>query len=334
MPKILLTNYYAPKPLAFLTALVPEGFELIALDQPGQAEVIRKAAEADYLLAGGRVRIDAQVLNAAPKLKMIQRSGVGLDSLDLEAIRQRGLPLYVNEGVNARSVAEHTVMLMLGTLRKLGEVNEMTHGGQWVKHDLGIKCHSLYGQQVGLIGLGNIGSHVAKMLKGFGTHTVYYKRNRLSAEQEQQMGVHYRPLNELLKTSKLISLHCVLNEETKGIIGPDELAAMQQGTVLINTSRGGLIDENALVHALQTGQIAGAGLDVFAQEPLSASHPFLGMHTLLMTPHISSVTAETFEIMMTKSFQNITHFNSGFKHLIENMRIKLKHDDRYHSKKL
>jgi phosphoglycerate dehydrogenase-like enzyme len=318
----LLSNYYALEPLAFVQSFLPAGFELIALDRPGQDEVICKAAEADYLLAGGRVRIDANVLNAAPKLKMIQRSGVGLDSLDLEVIRQRGLPLYVNEGVNARSVAEHAVMLMLGTLRKLPEVNSMTHDGHWVKHEVGIHCHSLYGQQVGLIGLGNIGSHVAQILRGFGARTVYYKPHRLPPERERNLEVDYCPLDQLLRTSKVISLHCALNNKTQEIIGQDELAIMKKGAVIINTARGELIDESALIHALQTGKIAGAGLDVFVKEPLVSDHPFLNMNKVLLTPHISSITADTFAEMMKKAFFNIALFEAGRQEEIEECRIQ------------
>lgn len=322
MPKILLSNYYALEPLAFVNSLLPAGFELIALDRPGQDEVIRKATEADYLLAGGRVRIDANVLNAAPKLKMIQRSGVGLDSLDLEVIRQRGLPLYVNEGVNARSVAEHAVMLMLGTMRKLAEVNSRTHDGHWVKHEVGIHCHSLHGQQVGLIGLGNIGSHVAQMLKGFGVNTVYYNRHRLPPQNERQLEVHYCPLHELLRTSKVISLHCALNLETQKIIGRNELAIMKKDAVIINTARGELIDESALIEALQTGKIAGAGLDVFVNEPLVSNHPFLNMSKVLLTPHISSITADTFAEMIKKAFYNIELFDAGRIEKIKECRIQ------------
>lgn len=311
MPKILLTNYYGPEPLAFVKKLVPEGFELLALGQPGQEAVIRKAPQADYLLAGGRTRVDAKVLDAAPRLKMIQRSGVGLDSLDLQAIRQRGIPLYVNEGVNARSVAEHTLMLILGTLRRIGEVNAMTHDGQWVKHEVGIRCHDLFGQQVGLVGLGNIGSQVAQILKGFGVRTVYYKPHRLPPDQEHQLGVRYLAIQELLQTSKVISLHCALNQETRKLIGSAELAMMKPGTVLINTARGGLIDETALLDALTSGHLAGAGLDVFAQEPLPSDHPFKGINNILMTPHIGSITSETFGDMIQKAFHNVALFEAG-----------------------
>ena len=321
MTKILLSNYYKPEPLSFVKAVVPEGLELIFLSQPGEAEVINKAANADYLLAGGRARINANVLDAAPELKMIQRSGVGLDSIDLKEIRRRGIPLYVNEGVNARSVAEHTVMLMLGTLRKLHEVNTMTRSGKWVKHDLGIRCHSLYEQQVGLIGLGNIGRHVSEMLKGFGVRVVYYKRSRLSPADERKLGVNYNPLDELLENSKVVSLHCSLTDTTREIIGQSELARMQESSVLINTSRGQLVNEGALVQALQTGNIAGAGLDVFAEEPPSEHHPLLKMNNVLLTPHLSGVTVETFMAMMQKAFRNIKLFDDGHEEEIEACRI-------------
>ncbi|PCF96488.1 2-hydroxyacid dehydrogenase [Vreelandella nigrificans] len=311
MPRILLTNHYSAGPLAFINKLVPTGFELIALEQPGQEEVIRKIPHADYLLVGGRTRIDRKVLGSASKLKMIQRSGVGLDSLDLDAIRERKLPLYVNEGVNARSVAEHTVMLMLATLRKVAIVNATTKNGEWVKHDVGINCHNLYGKQVGLIGLGNIGEQVAAMLKGFGVNLTYFKRKPLSFDKERELNIRYLPLQELLATSDIISLHCSLSTETTDLLSIDELARVKTGSVLINTARGGLVNETALLGALKSGHLAGAGLDVFTKEPLAAGHPFFEQDNLLLTPHIASITAETFADMMSRAFSNIALFDAG-----------------------
>lgn len=311
MPSILLTNYYNSTPLEFVRKLLPPGFELLALEQPGQEEVIRKIPNADYLLVGGRTKIDARVLDAATRLKMIQRSGVGLDSLDLTAIRERNIPLYVNEGVNSRSVAEHTLMLILATLRKITSVNAMTKAGQWVKHDIGISCHDLYKKQVGLIGLGNIGGHVASMLQGFGAKVVYYKRHPLSQEEEKNLGVNYLSFNELLETSDIISLHCPINVETSGIIGRNEITITKKGVVFINTARGSLIDEAALLDALDKGHIAAAGLDAFHKEPLPSDHPFLAHENLVMTPHIGGITAETFEKIIDRAFGNIALFDDG-----------------------
>lgn len=311
MPQILLTNYYNPGPLAFVQKLVPAGFDLISLERPGQEEVIRKIQNADYLLVGGRTVIDSKVLNAGSKLKMIQRSGVGLDSLDLNAIRERKLPLYVNEGINARSVAEHTVMLMLATLRKAAVVNAMIRSGQWAKHDIGISCHDIYGKQVGLIGLGNIGMYVAKMLKGFGVQLAYYKRKPFPSELEKRLDICYLPLKKLLATSDIISLHCPLNPKTTELLGFDELASIKTGAVLVNTARGGLINETALLDALKSGHLSGAGLDVFANEPLPPTHPFLAQENLILTPHIGSITAETFADMIGRAFNNIVLFDIG-----------------------
>lgn len=321
MPKILLTNYYNSRPLELIKNIVPLGFELIALDRPGQEEVIRKAGDADYLLVGGRNKIDQKLLDAAPKIKMIQRSGVGLDSLDIEAIRERRIPVYVNEGINSRSVAEHTLMLILGTLRKVAQVDSMTRAGQWVKHDIGISCHDLYGKQVGLIGFGNIGLQVAKMLRGFGVDMVYYKRNPLSSDQEKALDAHYLPLMQLLSTSDIISLHCPLNAETKGLLGYEQFAIVKSGAVLINTARGGIVVEDAFMDALNTNKLSAAGLDVFENEPIPRKHPLLKLPNVILTPHISSITAEAFTEMIGHAFKNIALFNAGEHSRIEGKKV-------------
>lgn len=321
MHRILLTNYYNKKPLECVRELIPPGFELLALEQPGQEEVIRRIPEADYLLVGGRTKIDGKTLAPATRLKMIQRSGVGLDSLDLNAIRERKIPLYVNEGVNARSVAEHAVMLILATLRKITVVNAVTKSGKWLKHDIGISCHNLFQKQVGLIGLGSIGGHVAPILKGFGANVVYWKPAPMSSDEEERLGVSYLKLSELLASSDIVSLHCPSNEETLGMIGRNEIATTKQGVIIINTARGGLIDEDALLEALNNGHVAAAGLDVFHQEPLPSDHPFLRQENLVLTPHIAGITAETFESMISKAFENIYLFANGNESEIAGARV-------------
>lgn len=321
MPNILLTNYYNKDPLEIIQKFVPPGFKLLILEQPGHEEVIRRIPKADYLLVGGRTKIDKKTLAAAANLKMIQRSGVGLDSLDLDAIRELNIPLYVNKGVNARSVAEHAVMLMLATLKKLTNVNAMTHSDQWVKHDMGISCQNLYQKQVGLIGFGKIGRNVARILKGFGAKVVYFKNAPISREEEDHLGVSYLELSELLKSCDIISLHCPGNTQTMGLIGQNEISLTKQGVIFVNTARGGIIDENALLQALKDGHIAAAGLDVFDQEPLRSDHPFLKQENLVLTPHIAGITAESFKSMMSKAFENIYLFANGRVSEIEGAKI-------------
>ncbi|MBV5341291.1 MAG: 2-hydroxyacid dehydrogenase [Deltaproteobacteria bacterium] len=317
MPKILLTNYYNSGPLKIVRKLLPLGFTLISLDKPGEEEVIRKISDADYLLVGGRTKINKKILDGATNLKMIQRSGVGLDSIDLDAIRERGIPLYVNEGINARGVAEHTMMLILGTQRRISEVNSMTKSGQWVKHDIGIYCHELYGKTLGLIGLGRIGQHVARMANAFGMRVCYYKRHRLSDPDESELGVEWMDLEVLLSSSDIISLHCPLSTENKNMLSKKEFSKMKQGASLINTSRGGLVEEMALVEALKVGQLATAGLDVFHCEPLPKGHSLLELDNVLLTPHISSITAETFKEMISSAFNNIALFDANKSSMIK-----------------
>lgn len=311
MAKILLTNFYREKPLAVVKSLLPRGFELIHLDTPGREEIIKKAQDADYLLVGGRSKIDAQVLAAMPNLKMVQRSGVGLDSLDLLELKNRGIPLYVNQGVNARSVAEHTMMLILSGLRRVAIADQETRAGHWVKHDLGMGCHDLFGKTVGLIGLGNIGRYVADMLKPFGVKIVYNKPSRLSKEEEQLLGIEYKSFEKLLSESDIISLHCPLNDNTQYLVGDKALSLVKKGVFLVNTARGPLIDDTALLQAIKSGVVKGAALDTFITEPLPSGHPLLQCKEITLTPHMGGITYETFTTMINKAFSNIVSFHTG-----------------------
>src|SRR5690554_6141230 len=189
MSSILLTNFYSSDLLSIIKQAAPDGFNVISLDEPTQENVIDKIPDADYLLVGGRIKIDNKVINAATKLKMIQRTGVGLDSIDFDAVNIKNIPVYVNPGVNARSVAEHSVMLMLSVLRNITKVNSIIKSGIWKKHELGIQNNELFGKTVGLIGLGNIGVHVAKMLQPFGVKVIYNKRARLNEEIERDLNI-------------------------------------------------------------------------------------------------------------------------------------------------
>lgn len=311
MPNILPTNYYAPEPLAVIRQQLPVGFELLALDRPGKAAIIERIAQADYLLVGGRVPIDHEVINSAVRLKMIQRTGVGLDSLDLPLLKQRGIPVYVNAGVNSRSVAEHTVMLILATLRRLTEVDASVKSGEWKKHELGIQCRGLDGKTVGLVGLGAIGKTVAEMLRPFRVRLLYTKPSRLADHEEQALDLTYVGLEELLSQSDIVSLHCPLDSETRGMLGQRQFQQMKPGSVLINTARGPLVDEAALISALESRQLSGAGLDVFATEPIPEGNRLVSSSNLIATPHLSGLMRETFAAMMREALDNIEQYEIG-----------------------
>ena len=157
MPKILHTARYTGIPWEILKSVVPDGFEVKTLDELNYDCLVREAADADYFLVSGRLPIDEGVLSAAKHLKMIQRTGVGTEMLDVEAIKSYGIPVYVNAGVNAQSVAEHTLTLMLAALKRLPQINAQTHNGVWKKQQVGVTTHELKGKTVALVGMGNIG---------------------------------------------------------------------------------------------------------------------------------------------------------------------------------
>ena len=311
MPTILSTNKYSKTSLSIIEKELPPGFTLKSLDKPCKKELIEKADKADYFLASGRIPIDREVINAAVNLKMIQRTGVGLDSFDLEMLKEKGIPVYVNQGINSRSVAEHALMLILAVLRRLVIVDSSVKSGNWLKHKLGLETHELYNKTVGLIGLGHIGIKLVKMLHGFEVRILYFDLKRLPVDKEKELNVSYLPLGKLLKEVDILSLHCPLNSESEEMIGYEEIALMKLGAIIINTSRGRLINENALINGLKSGHLSGAGLDVFFKEPLPENSPLLKLDNVVLTPHLGGVTLDAFRRMMREAFQNIKRFEDG-----------------------
>lgn len=322
MPVILLSNKYSDKVLGVVRKELPDGFDFLSLENVSKQELIKKAAKADYILASGRLSIDRDVIKSAKRLKMIQRTGVGNDTLDLLALKEKGIPVYINSGINAVSVAEHTILLMLSVLRLLPNVDFSVKAGNWQKNDIGIECRSLNKKAIGLIGMGNVAKNVVKMLQPYGVDIFYNKPFKLSADEEINLNIRFCILEELLSRVDILSLHCPLTSQTKGIIGANEIAIMKPGAFIINTSRGALINENALIHALLSGHIKAAGLDVFSEEPLKKEHPFLKLKNIVLTPHIAGLTLETFSKMMSDAFENIRLFELGRFDLIENKKLK------------
>ena len=311
MKTILLTNHYPGGPYEIVNKEVPEGFQLIMLEENTQECIEAKVCNADYILASGRVKITREVLDKATNLKMIQRTGVGLDSIDLDAIKQFNVPLYVNQGVNAQSVAEHTLLLMLACLRKLPQIHNNLTKGVWKKQEQGVKTYELSGKTVGLIGMGNIARTVVGLLKGFGVTILYYDVIRLPKETEKRLDISYRTLNEILAEVDILSLHCPLTELTKNIIDVKALSKMKDESIIINTARGKLIDMQALEDALKCGKIAFAGLDVYDEEPVKEGMSILKLDNVVLTPHIGGITKDSFQQMMHDAMRNIEKFENG-----------------------
>lgn len=308
---IVSTNAYSEEVLDILRSCIPEGFILLAAGKYADKEFSEAIAQADYLLVGGRRKIDRNLLCKAKHLKMIQRTGVGLDSLDLDYIAQNNIPLYVNSGVNAESVAEHTLLLTLAALRKLTYENYRVKQGFWDKHSIGIHTHELFGKTVGIVGMGNIGRTFRRLLQPFNVSVLYYDRMRLLYEDEKELEVSYLSLDDLVQKCDVVSLHCPLMPETTKLLGKEQFNRMKQDAVIINTARGGLVDEAALYDALASGKIGAAGLDVFTTEPPQSNSPLLKLDNVISTPHIAGITQESYSGMINRAMNNIKCFEQG-----------------------
>ncbi len=230
-----------------------------------------------------------RVIQAGSKLRVIAKRGAIPENVDYAAATENGVLVCWTPGVNYESVAEHTVMLMLCLAKRTVPLMQRLSQGRWREADAGV--HELFGKTVGVIGVGGIGAAVCRVLEGFRMRMLAYDPY-LTAEQKSELPVESCGLDELLEQSDYVTVHAALTEETRHIIGSRELSLMKPNARLINTSRGGLIDEPALIAALEKGEIAGAGLDVFDPEPPGAVHPLFNLPNVVVTPHMAGWSDE------------------------------------------
>lgn len=312
MKKILHTAKYTGVPLEILQKACPDGFIVKTLDEATHEQLVKEASDADYFLVSGRLPIDKVVLNNATKLKMIQRTGVGTEMLDIEAIKRHGIPVFVNAGVNAQSVAEHTLTLILACLKRLPQINQQTHQGVWKKQQVGVTTRELKGKTVALVGMGNIGRLVAQMLHAFGANTIYTDIVRQSAETEQRFGLtYYDGFDAMLPVADILSFHCPLVKENTEILNKRTLSLMKQGAIVVNTARGKLINPDDLYVALKSGRLSSAALDTHYEEPINEGYKLAELDNIILTPHIGGLSYEAFESMMVGAMENIAAFEAG-----------------------
>lgn len=238
-------------------------------------------------------RIDAELLDAAgPGLKVISQMAVGVDNVDVKACSARGLPVGNTPGVLTETTADLALALMLATARRLVEAAEFLKAGRWQTwRPMELTGLDVHGSSVGIVGLGRIGKAVARRLRGFDCRLLY-AGPRLDAEAEA-LGASYVEFETLLATSDIVTLHCPLVPQTRGLIGAKELALMKPTAILINTSRGPVVDQKALLDALRAGRIGAAGLDVTNPEPLPPDDPLLALPNVVVLPHIGSASVAT-----------------------------------------
>ena len=297
------------KPVVLITAadLAPEALALLqdfhvayAGKTPTEQSIIDLCRELDPVAIIVRYsKVGAAAMDAAPSLKVISKHGSGTDTIDKAAARERGIEVVAALGVNAAAVAEQALGLLLACAKSIVELNARMHAGHWDKSTH--KSIELGGRTLGLIGLGAIGMRMAKMAHAMNMRVIGFDpfASNLPDYIEQAS------LETIWKEADAISLHCPLTDENRNLINEKVFAACKPGLILINTARGGLIDEQALLKAIQAGQVAAAGLDSFASEPIAADHPFLGEKNIVLSPHIGGVTTAAYVNMGVTAATNL-----------------------------
>jgi glyoxylate reductase len=300
------------RPRVFVTRSLPgDGLARLAADvnlevwpgpgAPPHEALLAAVARAEGLLCLLTDRVDAALFAAAPRLRVVSSVSVGLDHVDLAAATARGIPVGHTPGVLTETTAELTFALLLAAARRVVEADCFVRAGRWHEWapDL-LLGRDLSGSTLGVIGLGAIGRAVATRARAFGMTVLGWSRS-----QGKVPGVERVALDALLSRSDFVTVHVALTPETRGLIGAHEIARMPRGAVLVNTSRGGIVDEDALAAALARGQLAAAALDVFASEPLPAASPLLAAPNLVLAPHIGSATVRTRARMADLAIANL-----------------------------
>jgi glyoxylate reductase len=280
---------------------------------PVREELLRDLKDVEGLLSGLPIRVDKELLNAAPKLKVISNYAVGYDNIDVPAATERGICVTNTPDVLTPATADLTFALILASARRIIEANAFLRSGDWkVWGPELLVGQEVAGSTLGIIGFGKIGQAVARRARGFDMKILYFDAVR-RPEAEQELGAQYISKDKLLRESDFVSLHCLLSEETRNIIGEKELRSMKNTAILINAARGPLVDPLALYKACSEKWIWGAGLDVFVKEPLPLDDPLLTLPNITTVPHIGSASRVSRDGMARKAAENLVAALAGKK---------------------
>ena len=271
-----------------------KGFEVVYHEYPSEDELVELIRDVDAVIVRSKPVVSRRVIEAGEKLKVIARAGVGLDNIDLEAAEERNIKVVNAPEAATNSVAELAIGLMLSVYRKIAYADRNMRMGRWVKKEC--MGYELRGKTLGIVGMGRIGRAVARIAyHGFGMRIIYYDVVRCPKEFEEEVKAKCVDLDTLFREADIVTLHVPLTPQTRHLVNEDRLKLMKKTAILINTSRGGVVDTNALVKALREGWIAGAGLDVYEEEPLPSDHPLTKLDNVVLTPHIGASTYEAQE---------------------------------------
>lgn len=301
MNKVTLAGKYPPGTSELLSALLPKDF---AIDFAETQEALDAHTKLQYLILR-TLKANQQLIQNNPGLELIHRWGVGYDSVDVQAATKNGVKVVIATGINTNAVAELALTFMLSIYRHIVPLHSKTASGEWDRTTYTTNSFTIRNKVVGLIGCGNIGRSIAQKVTALGASVQYYDVHRMSVEQETALGVKFSDFETVLQTSDIISLHLPLTEATKNIIDAKQLTMMKPNAILINTARGGLINEAALCEALRNKAILGCALDTYSVEPYDGSGQFGQLDNVILTPHVGGIVDDLTHEMVKKISENI-----------------------------
>lgn len=309
--RVLYLGYGSPDLYAMIRAAVLPGFELMTLESDDEALRLEKLAQADAVIVAAS-KFTSERIKTARKLKFVHHQGVGYhDTIDLTALAETGVPLAITPGGTATGVSEHAMMMMLAVTRRLSFMDSELRQGRWHVNSHRHVTYQLADKTIGIIGFGRIGTAVADRLRPFGVKVIYHDILDFPAERDRKHDATRRTFEQLLAKSDIISIHIPLTAKNRNFIGAKELARMKPTAFLVNTARGGLVNETALAQALEAGTILGAAIDVFEREPAPKDHPLYRFPNVVLTPYIAAGTRDAFEAKMAHIFKNLDAFFNG-----------------------
>jgi D-3-phosphoglycerate dehydrogenase len=291
-----------------------EGVSIVTYKGTQKSDLVQAVADADVIIGDytNNIAMDTEVMRAAKRCVLIQQPSTGYQHIDADAAAKEGIPVANTAGANTFAVAEHTVMLILACLKKLLLAHEKTKRAEWAQDEMPLYgVFELWGKTLGIIGMGRIGKEVARRTKAFGPRLIYYDVDRLTPEDEKVLGLTYHSLDEVMAQSDVITIHTPLTPQTENLVNAERIAKMKPNVIIINVSRGAIVDEAALAKALKEKRIQGAGLDVFAEEPINAKNPLLDAPNVILTPHIAGATNESRARIIDMTIDNVVSILRG-----------------------
>ncbi|MDS1138137.1 2-hydroxyacid dehydrogenase [Nitratireductor indicus] len=303
MTRLVMLDPSSPDRLERIRPFLPEGWDISTAASRTPQDQIAALAGASFGITGD-VSVTAQMM-ATEGLRAIHKWGVGYDNIDLEAARKHGVRVMRTTGSNAVAVAETTLGLILALNRNIVRGHVGILDGKWLKGDLSPSSMRLSGKTVGIVGMGYIGKALVRLLGGFGCTILYTKRSPLDSAEEAELGIRFVSLQDLLRTSDVVTLNCELNASTRNMINRETLALMKADAILVNAARGGVMVEEDVAEAVREGRLRGAGVDVFATEPVPADNPLIGLDRVIVTPHVGAISSDAFVPSITRMIGNL-----------------------------